>query len=440
MDVFTGRWPRVTVVLLILVVMSGCSMTRVGIRPDEPATQFRTVSADKPASCQDYEDYSKYAQELQEAYHSRATMNRGSLYVAGILALAVTAASGGLAAATAVAAGTLALLAVSGGFAAGSFAVIDNKDLAELYTISANSVDTALKESHALLPPEKWYENPGTCGRALRVLRDQVSDARTTLEVARTNVAVGALVRAKEQQRILNELIAAQPTSATRITVTSGIIDVNPKAPPLPSDGLVTLTVANIRLDQVASADVKVQLGSAVIALDGAPQRDSSSETTYLVKFKLPATAPDPPRTAYSPILLVGRTKQAVVSPKGGIVHVPVAGARIAPAIAFTKILFVTTFPRLWEGDRGDHPQARQDAAPGPDRASASAPPRRAPCRRGQVEHHPLGGAVPVGLNVFTFAAAKFLSALNALASENKVNVLSVDQPHPGARSALRLP
>jgi len=37
----------------------------------------------------------------------------------------------------------------------------------------------------------------------------------------------------------------------------------------------------------------------------------------------------------------------------------------------------------------------------------------------------PLGGVVPVGLNIFTFAADRFLAALNALASENKVNVLS---------------
>ena len=37
----------------------------------------------------------------------------------------------------------------------------------------------------------------------------------------------------------------------------------------------------------------------------------------------------------------------------------------------------------------------------------------------------PLGGIVPPGLNLFTFAADKFLAALNALASENKVNVLS---------------
>ena len=37
----------------------------------------------------------------------------------------------------------------------------------------------------------------------------------------------------------------------------------------------------------------------------------------------------------------------------------------------------------------------------------------------------PLGGAVPLGFNVFAFAADKFLAALNAMAIENKVNVLS---------------
>jgi general secretion pathway protein D len=37
----------------------------------------------------------------------------------------------------------------------------------------------------------------------------------------------------------------------------------------------------------------------------------------------------------------------------------------------------------------------------------------------------PLGGAVPLGFNVFAFAADKFLAALNALASDNRVNILS---------------
>jgi len=37
----------------------------------------------------------------------------------------------------------------------------------------------------------------------------------------------------------------------------------------------------------------------------------------------------------------------------------------------------------------------------------------------------PQGGVVPLGLNVFAFAADKVLAALNALSSENRVNVLS---------------
>jgi general secretion pathway protein D len=37
----------------------------------------------------------------------------------------------------------------------------------------------------------------------------------------------------------------------------------------------------------------------------------------------------------------------------------------------------------------------------------------------------PLGGPIPAGLNLFAFATDRFLAALNALASENRVNVLS---------------
>ena len=105
--------------------------------------------------------------------------------------------------------------------------------------------------------------------------------------------------------------------------------------------------------------------------------------------------------------------------------------------------------PAALEGDRGDHQEARQDAAPGADRG---------PRRRGHAERRyklgmewairsgrftaisspsgtlpgrpdraliPLGGIVPHGFSAFAFAADKFLAALNALASENKVNVLS---------------
>src|SRR2546428_106236 len=135
-------------------ILSGCATPtsrwdlwreHLGFRPDEPVVQPDITA------CKQNKTYSAYAQELQEAYHSRATQNRAWLYIAGILGLGVAAASGALAAATAVAAGTLALLAISGGFSAAAFATIDNSDLSALYTDSANGIDAALKDSNDLL-------------------------------------------------------------------------------------------------------------------------------------------------------------------------------------------------------------------------------------------------------------------------------------------------
>src|SRR5262245_46536466 len=114
MESFRGRFWSVSGLLALVGILSGWARfpQNLGIRPNEP-----TVQIDANA-CEEYRSYSSYAQALQEAYHSRASQNRGWLYVAGILGLGVAAASGGLAVAG-VAAGTLGLLAISGGFAAG---------------------------------------------------------------------------------------------------------------------------------------------------------------------------------------------------------------------------------------------------------------------------------------------------------------------------------
>lgn len=180
-----GRAASLLSLLVLVGVLSGCAMFpyNVGYRLDEPKVSDKT-------DCEAYKEYASYAQELQEAYHTRSSQNRSWLYVAGILGLGVAAASGGLAAASAVAAGTLALLAISGGFAAGSFATINNEALALSYTVAANSVDTGLKNSRVALPD---------CTVALSVLVVAVSDARTHLEVARTDNAAGAMARAKDQ-------------------------------------------------------------------------------------------------------------------------------------------------------------------------------------------------------------------------------------------------
>ena len=320
-------------IVLVAFVLSGCGVTsrpelmrsHFGIRPDEPAPPRApmqtggTPAVTEPKTCEEYKDYVVYAQLLQEAYHARASQNRAWIYVAAILGLGVAAASGGLAAATAVGVGTLGLLSISGGFSAAAFATISNADLAQLYTIAANRVDQALKDSDAKLSVARdgtRYDGPH-CARALRALKAGVSEARTTLEVSRTNTAAGAIARAAEQQKALNALIAdVQAGDPTRVILPADIADIEPAQQPVKGEQIqVTLTIKNIRLNQVAQTDVNVLLGSTELSLDSAAP--AGADNTYTVKFMAPADPPDPPEKNYAPVLLVGKTKQRVGSTQG---------------------------------------------------------------------------------------------------------------------------
>jgi hypothetical protein len=168
------------------------------------------------------------------------------IYVAGILGLGVAAASGGLGLAAASVT-TIALLSISGGFAAASFAAIDNQDLAKIFTIAANRMDAAFKDADAQLKVsnDKRYDDKEACGRALVTLKQGLWEARTMLELARTNSAVAALVRAREERKVLDEI------------------------------------AGNIRLDRVALADVKVMLGTKEIDLSAPPTPQGSGQTSW---------------------------------------------------------------------------------------------------------------------------------------------------------------
>ena len=147
----------------------------MGVRPDEPSPE----KAAKPSACDEYRRYFIYAQELQEAYHARASQNRAWIYIAGILGLGTVAATGGLGAATAASAGTLALLSVSGGFTTGVFATLDNATLADMYTIAANRLDTARRRADAMLPKQAdRYGDEERCAEALTRLRGLVTRRR----------------------------------------------------------------------------------------------------------------------------------------------------------------------------------------------------------------------------------------------------------------------
>jgi len=92
---------------------------------------------------------------------------------AGILGLGAATATGGHAAAAAGTT-TIALVAISGGFAAGTFATIDNSELAKIYTIAANHIDTALIEFDRQLRRDVSTQasKDAACSRALGSLKD----------------------------------------------------------------------------------------------------------------------------------------------------------------------------------------------------------------------------------------------------------------------------
>jgi hypothetical protein len=253
----------VAALLCLMALTGGCATSRMdmmpqhfGVRPDEPLPR-----ADAQA-CEEYREYGAYAQRLQEAYHSRATQNRWWIYVAAITGLGAAAATGGLAAAGAAGVGTLALLGISGGFAAGTFATLDNTELAKMYSLTANSVDKARLRADAYLKgvaqvpaaearltrlekrraaatddptrasldraierakksldvarDKEQQARTGTllCVDAALVLRRDVTRARTKLELLRTNNAAGALARAQEERKALDEIIAQFPPPA----------------------------------------------------------------------------------------------------------------------------------------------------------------------------------------------------------------------------------
>lgn len=249
-------------IALVGVASGGCASfpAHLGVRPNEPAVPL--LDSKGEGFCHEYREYAKYAQGLQEAYHSRSTQNRWWIYVAGITGLGVAAASGGLAVAAAAGTTTLALLSISGGATAGAFVALDNEGLAQNYTTAANQVDKALADAENLRlgtadakvgdfrlsdikvgdvkivdllvdgrkvgdvkvgnttlaevkagdiklvrPVSATPGDENACRFALVSLKAQVSEARQALESARTKTAAGALHRALGEREALDKLI-----------------------------------------------------------------------------------------------------------------------------------------------------------------------------------------------------------------------------------------
>jgi hypothetical protein len=203
---------RLLTLIALGTILTGCGMlgsftntditrgSRIGLRPDDPV-----INVKPDDSCDELKRYVVYAVNLKEAYRARTTQNRSWIYVAGATGLGVAAASGGLAAAGAAGAGTLGLLAISGGFTSGVFATINNAELANVYTVAANDIGTALANTQGRIV--RCSQSREECSAEVTYLSNRVTSVRNTLETARTSSAAGALARAAASKKLLDEEI-----------------------------------------------------------------------------------------------------------------------------------------------------------------------------------------------------------------------------------------
>lgn len=172
---------------LVTALLVGCSTgsfgaTMFGIRPDLPPYGL----TNEP--CKDLKVVYDHSADLEQAYRTRASFNRNAIWFAGVLALATIAATGGLAAAGAASL-SIALISVSGAFAAGSFGLAHNDALATAYTKAANKVALALKDVH------RDYTDPthsSDCSTEMTTLSGKVTAAANDLEQDRTDSALAA--------------------------------------------------------------------------------------------------------------------------------------------------------------------------------------------------------------------------------------------------------
>jgi len=173
---------------------------------------------------------------------------------------------------------------------------------------------------------------------------------------------------------------------------------------------------------------------------------------SYSGRLAAPTLLPSPLLAAPTPI--ISTAPRAVGAPTGFPGVSGEGGAPPSVEIRFvadevTNAVIVTTYPRLWKEmeetikklDRmprqvlievlaaevtlTDDTKLGVEWAVRSGRYDVSSSPSGLLPGRPAQSLIPLGGAVPLGFNFFTFAADKFLAALNALASENRVNVLS---------------
>lgn len=218
---------QLTMLVLVAMLLSACAGTPyrryLGIRPDAPdvvtpdalieeCRRLHPNALAEQAACEQYLKYKQWAQELAEAYRSRASLNEWSIYVAGTIALAGLSVVSGLGLAAAASPETIGLIGVSTGFTSGFFGFINNSARAGYYMVAANTISGTLAEANKKV---RTTPTSATYGEATQFLADEVSKTANTLETKRyeTAAAAAASQQLQEAERKLQEITATMETA-----------------------------------------------------------------------------------------------------------------------------------------------------------------------------------------------------------------------------------
>jgi len=206
--------------------------------PDENSHDLRTA-------CEQYLAHVVWAQQLAEAYRSRATMNEWAIYAAGIIALGGLSAVSGLGVAAVASAETLGLIGVSTGFTSALFGFMNNSRRAGFYTTAANDISSVLAKATELVggrPDRDSYD------AATKQLAVSVSKIANALETERYQAAADA-AKAKQVQDALDRLKELETAQLVSLSPGHG-----------KPDSEVVATIAGLDLSKYKDAGVRVFL------------------------------------------------------------------------------------------------------------------------------------------------------------------------------------
>ncbi len=297
---------KLLIVLVAVAGLSGCTAANMGIRPDPP------IFCEDATACDRYRDFYNATLELRESYHARASQNRWWVYVAGALALGTAAATGGLGAVGA--AGTsIALLSISGGFSSGFFAVLNNDQLARIYTESANVLTDGLKDSAALLA----YDTKGelkrdSCAEALATLEISRAKAQNDLESSRSDAAAAARIEAAAQVRQLNELVKTVQAESVKAIVKNATIS----GVTWSTKDKATVTIKGPGLGQIPDVDVVVKVAGVAATITHFSKTPGEGTTTVVIDFTPPEQTGEPTERALT-VVFDGADPLTSKLPKG---------------------------------------------------------------------------------------------------------------------------